>query len=123
LRDVIFVGTSREDLRAFPDEARREAGYALETVQGGKMPDNAKPLQGFGGAGVQEIVADDEAGTYRVVYTVTLPDAVYVLHAFQKKSKRRIATAKRDIDLVKQRLRWAHELSAERLHILKGRQR
>jgi phage-related protein len=114
MRDVIFVGSSRDALRAFPDEARREAGFALETVQRGEKPDNAKPLKGFGGAGVQEIVADDEDGTYRVVYTVTLPDAVYVLHAFQKRSTRGIKTAQRDIELVKRRLREAWGISAER---------
>ena len=121
MREVIFVGSSRDDLRAFPAEARREAGYALETVQSGETPDNAKPLRGFGGAGVQEIVAGDEGGTYRVVYTVTLPDAVYVLHAFQKKSTRGVKTAQRDIELIRRRLREAQGISAERLRIGKGR--
>jgi phage-related protein len=114
MREVVFVGSSREDLRAFPAEARREAGYALETVQAGEMPINAKPLRGFGGAGVQEIVADDKDGTYRVVYTVSLPDAVYVLHAFQKKSTHGIATTQRDIALIRQRLQRAYEISMER---------
>jgi phage-related protein len=114
MRDVIFVGSSRDALRDFPPEPRREAGYALESVQHGSKPDNAKPLKGFGGAGVQEIVADDEGGTYRVVYTVTLPDAVYVLHAFQKKATLRIKTAQRDVDIVKRRLREAQAISAER---------
>ena len=122
MRDVIFVGSSRDDLRAFPEEARREAGFALETVQNGEKPSNAKPLKGFGGAGVQEIVADDEDGTYRVVYTVTLPDAAYVLHAFQKKSTRGVKTAKRDVDLIKRPLREAQEISAERSRMGKGRQ-
>jgi phage-related protein len=115
MRDVIFVGSSRDDLRRFPAEVRREVGFALETVQGGVKPDNAKPLKGFGGAGVQEIVAADEDGTFRVVHAVTLPDAVYVLHAFQKKSTRGIATAKREIELVRQRLREAQQRSAGRL--------
>ncbi len=61
------MGSSLKDLRAFPTEARREAGFALKSVQFGEKPDNAKPLKGFGGAGVQEIVADDEGGTFRVV--------------------------------------------------------
>ncbi|HEY7030524.1 MAG TPA: type II toxin-antitoxin system RelE/ParE family toxin [Thermomicrobiales bacterium] len=113
MRPVVFAGSSREDLRDFPTEARREAGFALETVQSGNKPDNAKPLRGFGGTGVQEIVADDEGGTFRVVYTVTLPDAVYVLHAFQKKAKRGIATPQRDLDLIRQRLRMARERSAK----------
>ena len=121
MRDVTFVGSSRDDLRAFPGEARREVGFALETVQYGEKPDNAKPLKGFGGAGVQEIVADDEGGTYLVVYTVTLPDAVYILHAFQKKSTRWIRTAQRDIEQIKRRLREAEEISAERRGIGKER--
>jgi phage-related protein len=121
MRDLIFVGSSRDDLRAFPHEARREAGFALETVQAGGTPENAKPLKGFGGAGVLEIVADDAGGTYRVVYTVTLPDAVYALHAFQKKSTRGIKTPQREIDLVKRRLREAQLISAERSESGKGR--
>jgi phage-related protein len=115
MRDVIFVGSSLKDLRDFPTEAKREAGFALQSVQGGEKPDNAKPLKGFGGAGVQEIIADDEGGTFRVVYTVTLPDAVYVLHAFQKKAKHGIATTKQDLDLIRQRLRDAQGRSAERM--------
>ena len=121
MRDVTFVGSSRDDLRALAGEARREVGFALETVQYGEKPDNAKPLKGFGGAGVQEIVADDEGGTYLVVYTVTLPDAVYILHAFQKKSTRWIRTAQRDIEQIKRRLREAEEISAERRGIGKER--
>ena len=120
MRAVIFVGSSRDDLRAFPDEARREAGFALEGAQHGEKPLNAKPLQSFGGAGVQEIVADDEGGTFRVVYTVTLPDAVYVLHAVQKKSTRGIKTTQRDIDLIKRRLREARDISAERRRTERG---
>ena len=119
MRDVVFVGSSRDDLRAFPAEARREAGFALETVQYGEHPDNSKPLKGFGGGGVQEIVVDDECGTFRVVYTVTLPDAVYVLHALQKKSTRGVKTSRRDIELIKRRLREARAISAERLGIAK----
>ena len=78
------------------------------------MPAIAKALKGFGNAGVQELVIREQDGTWRVVYTVTLPDAVYVLHAFNKKSKRGSETPKRDIDLVKQRLGRAQEISAER---------
>jgi len=115
MRDVIFVGSSLKDLRDFPTEARREAGFALKSVQFGEKPANAKPLKGFGGASVQEIVADDEGGTFRVVYTVTLPDAVYVLHAFQKKAKHGIATTKQDLDLIRQRLRDAQRRSSEQM--------
>ena len=113
MRPLEYVATSRDDLRRFPDDARQQSGYALELVQAGAMPENAKPLQGFGGAGVQEIAADDRGGTFRVVYTVTLPNAVYVLHAFQKKSTSGVKTSQRDIDLVRQRLRVAQMHSDE----------
>ena len=79
------------------------------------MPVDAKPLRGFGGAGVQEIVADDAAGTFRLVYVVSLPDAVYVLHAFQKRSTSGIKTSQRDVDLVRQRLGEARRLSQLRM--------
>jgi phage-related protein len=108
-KPLIWVGSSLEDLRAFPDEVRRAMGYALRLAQmGGKHPD-AKPLKGFGGGGVLEIVDDSEGNAYRGVYTVRFSDAVYVLHAFQKKSQCGIATAKRDTELVETRLRRAEE--------------
>lgn len=113
MRPLEFVATSRDDLRSFPSDARQQSGYALELAQAGAKPENAKPLRGFGGAGVQEIVADDRGGTFRVVYTVTLPNAVYVLHAFQKKSTSGIKTSQRDIDLIRQRLRVAQMHSDE----------
>jgi phage-related protein len=113
MRTVIWVGSSLEDLRQFPEEVQDLVGYALYLAQtGGKHPD-AKPLAGFGGAGVLEVVADDDGDTFRAVYTVTLRDAIYVLHAFQKRSKRGIETPKREIALIKKRLRWAEEISAE----------
>lgn len=88
-------------------------GVALQRAQlGGKHPD-AKPLTGFGGAGVLEVVENDDGGTYRTVYTVTLPDAIYVLHAFQKKSKRGTKTPQREIDLIIERLKRARQLSAQ----------
>lgn len=113
MRPLEFVATSRDDLRSFPSDARQQSGYALELAQAGAKPENAKPLRGFGGAGVQEIVADDRGGTFRVVYTVTLPNAVYVLHAFQKKSTSGIKTSQRDLDLIRQRLRVAQMHSDE----------
>lgn len=114
MRDVVFVGSSQVDLRGFPDRARRLSGFSLEWVQRGAKPENAKPLRGFGGAGVQEIVSDDEAGTCRLVYAVTLPDAVYVLHAFQKKSTQGIKKSQRDMDVIQRRLREAREISSRR---------
>jgi phage-related protein len=103
---------SGEMLRELPDEVKSEIGFALERVQQGKMPVNAKPLRGIA-PGVLEIVSDFKGGTFRAVYTVRFPRAVYVLHVFQKKSKRGIATPKREIDLVKRRLAQVMELEAE----------
>jgi phage-related protein len=112
MRPVRFMGDSREVLRELPDEVKSEIGFALERVQQGKMPVNAKPLKGIA-PGVLEIVSDFKGGTFRAVYTVRFPRAVYVLHVFQKKSKRGIATPKREIDLVKRRLAQVVELEAE----------
>jgi phage-related protein len=112
MRPVRFMGDSREMLRELPDEVKSEIGFALERVQQGKMPVNAKPLRGIA-PGVLEIVSDFKGGTFRAVYTVRFPRAVYVLHVFQKKSKRGIATPKREIDLVKRRLAQVVELEAE----------
>jgi phage-related protein len=109
-KPLVWIGSSRKDLRSFPEEVRDLLGYALYVAQlGGKHPD-AKPLKGFGGAGVLEIVDDHQGGTYRAVYTVTLREVVYVLHAFQKKSTAGVATRKEDVDLIKRRLRQAQEL-------------
>jgi phage-related protein len=109
LKPLRWVGRSREDLRRFPAEARREIGYALQFAQSGTKHPAAKPLRGFGGAGVLEIVEDDDGNTYRAVYTVRFADAVYVLHAFQKKSKVGIKTPKKDLDLIRARLHRAEE--------------
>lgn len=89
-------------------------GAALYAAQMGELDPAAKPLRGFGGASVLEIVAEDERGTWRAVYTVRFAEAVYVLHAFQKKSKRGIATPKQDIELIKRRLSEAERLHRER---------
>ena len=98
-----------EDLRAFPLEARRAVGYALYFAQMGDKHPSAKPLKGFGGAGVLEIVEDYDGNTFRVVYTVKFSEAVYVLHAFQKKSRKGVRTPKREMDLVRERLKRARE--------------
>jgi phage-related protein len=111
MRPVRFMGDSREVLRELPDEVKSEIGFALERVQQGKMPVNAKPLRGIA-PGVLEIMSDFKGDTFRAVYTVRFPGAVYVLHVFQKKSKRGIATPKREIDLVKRRLAQVVELEA-----------
>jgi phage-related protein len=95
-----------------PDEVKSEIGYSLRRVQQGKMPENAKPLKGIA-PGVLEIVSDFRGDTFRAVYTVRFASAVYVLHVFQKKSKRGIATPQREIELVKQRLAQVVKLEAE----------
>jgi phage-related protein len=112
MRPVRFMGDSRAVLRQLPDEVKSEIGFALERVQQGKMPVNTKPLKGIA-PGVQEITSDFKSGTFRAVYTVRFPRAVYVLHVFQKKSKRGIATPKTEIDLVKRRLAQVMKLEAE----------
>lgn len=113
-RDLVWIGTAKDDLRAFPQAVQRAIGYALYRVQQGRMPATAKPLKGFGGAGVLEIVDDYDGATYRAVYTIRLTTAIYVLHAFQKKSTRGIATPRRELDLVRARLRQAEAIDAER---------
>jgi phage-related protein len=104
-----FVGSSREDLRAFPDEVKQDIGYALFEAQRGLKPASVKPLKGFGGASVLEIIEDFRGGTYRAVYTVRFRETVYVLHCFQKKSRHGIKTSERDLDLVRQRLKAAEQ--------------
>ncbi len=113
-RPLVWLGSSRRDLRAFPREVRREMGVALYAAQQGETDPAAKPLKGFGGASVLEIVAKDEGGTWRTVYTVRYVEAVYVFHAFQKRSKRGIATPRQDLDLIKRRLSEAERLHGER---------
>ncbi len=104
-----WMGGSREDLKKFPREAQRNIGYALHFAQRGDKHPDAKPLHGFGGAGVLEIIEDYDGDAFRTVYTVRFADAIYVLHAFKKKSKRGIETPKREIEQIRERLRWAHE--------------
>ena len=91
----------------FPDDVKGVFGYALHLAQHGEKHIDAKPLKGFGGAKTLEIVEDHQSDTYRVVYTVSFPGAVYVLHAFQKKSRSGIRTARHDVDLIRRRLETA----------------
>ena len=113
-KPLFWVGSSREDLREFPEDVKDAFGYALYLAQTGRKDPHAKPLKGFGGAGVLEVVEDHAGDTYRTVYTVRFADAVYVLHAFQKKSKRGIATTKKELDLVRNRFKRAEEHYASR---------
>src|SRR5712664_1372992 len=87
VKPVIWMGSSREDLKTFPAPVRRDIGQALYTAQQGETDPAAKPLKGFGGARVMEIVERDRSGAYRAVYTAQFADVIYVLHVFQKKSK------------------------------------
>jgi phage-related protein len=109
-KPLVWVGSSRRDLREFPPAVRRTFGVALFAVQLGETPPDVKPLKGFGGAGVLELIDDHKGSTYRAVYTVRFATRIYVLHAFQKKSKRGIATPKREIELIRERLKWAERL-------------
>lgn len=101
IKPLSFLGSSLDDLRAFPEAARREAGHQLDQVQRGLDPEDWKPMPSVG-TGVREVRIRDQAGAFRVIYLATRPEAVYVLHAFQKKTQ---ATAKRDLDLAETRLK------------------
>ncbi len=113
-RAVAWIGSSRRDIRAFPPAVRRDIGQALYTAQQGETDPSAKPLRGFGGSSVLEIVARHDGDTWRAVYTVRYAEAIYVLHAFQKKSKRGIATPRKEMELIRQRLSDAERLHRER---------
>ena len=111
LKPLIWVGSSRKDLRQFPDPIQHHMGYALHVAQQGGKHRDTKTLAGFGGVGVVEIIKDYSGDTFRAVYTVRVAGAVYVLHAFQKKSKKGSATPQTDIELVEKRLRDAVKLA------------
>src|SRR5215467_12603690 len=110
-KPIVWVGSSRRDLRTFPKQVRADIGQALYTAQQGETDPSAKPLKGFGGARVMEIIERHRTDTYRAVYTVHFAEAIYVLHVFQKKSKHGIATPKPDMDLIRRRY-----AEAERRH-------
>ena len=99
MKPVRFLGDSLKCLRDFPEDTRQDAGYQLDKVQRGEQPDDFKPMPAIG-KGVEELRVRDDSGTYRVVYTARLAAAVYVLHAFQKKTQ---ATSKHDIEIAKAR--------------------
>ena len=107
---------SREDIRELPKEVREAFGFALFLAQQGQKHEQAKPLRGFGSAGVLEVVESDRDGTYRVVYTVRFAHAVYALHCFQKKSTSGSATSQQDIELIKTRLAQAAAHAKENNH-------
>ena len=107
VKPVSWITSSYKDFREFPDPVQDAMGYALYQAQIGLKHGSAKPLKGFGGAGVLEIVADHVGDTFRAVYTVKFATAVYVLHAFQKKSKSGIKTPTEDLELIRRRLKAA----------------
>ena len=112
LRGVTWVGNSREQVRSFPQAARRIVGEALRFAQQGEKHPKAKPLRGLS-PGVLEIVARYDTDTYRAVYAVRISETIYVLHAFQKKSTRGSSTPKKEIDLIRQRLNRIRAMEAE----------
>ena len=113
LRPLLWVASSKRDFREFPAQVQDDLGFQLYLAQTGQHPPSAKPLKGLG-SGTVELVDDFDGDTYRAVYTVRFRDAVYVLHAFKKKSKRGVKTPQPDIDRVKRRLRDAELDYAER---------
>lgn len=106
-KQLLWVGSSKKDLIALPEDVQDVFGYALHLAQDGKKHEQAKPLKGFGSAGVLEVVEDWKGDTFRAVYTVKVGNAVYVLHCFQKKSTHGIETPKPDMDLIRERLKAA----------------
>lgn len=109
IKPLVWIASSRDDICELPADVRRVFGFALRVAQmGGKHPD-AKPLKGFGGAGVLEVVANNDGDTFRAVYTVRLECRIYVLDVFQKKSKAGIATPKHDLERIKRSLKQAEQ--------------
>ena len=109
-RELVWIGPSRKDVAAFPGPVREEVGYALSVAQEGGKARSVKPLRGFSGASVLEIVAPHDGDTYRVVYTLSIPSMICVLHAFKKKSKQGIKTPQHEIDVIRHRLKTAKTL-------------
>ena len=107
LKPLHWVGTSKKDLLVMPEGVIDVFGFALHLAQMGKKHDQAKPLKGFGGASVLEVLEDHMGDTYRAVYTVKIAEKVYVLHCFQKKSTKGIETPKHEMDLIRERLKAA----------------
>ena len=113
IKRVEWIGSSKKDLLSFPDEVQHDIGFALTVAQFGGTHDSAKPWKGLG-PGVMEIVSNHDTNTYRSIYTVNIGNVIYVLHAFQKKSKSGIATPKEDIEVITVRHKRAVELSKKR---------
>ena len=112
-KPLIWIGSSRKDLQEFPEDVQHRVGYALWIAQMGGKHRDAKALSGFGGAGVLEVIEDYRGDTFRAVYTLKYAGIVFMLHAFQKKSKTGRETPRRDIELIKLRLREAERIAKE----------
>ena len=112
MRPVVWLGNSRRNIQAFPPDARRIIGGELQLMQYGGMPKDAKPFRGIG-SGVIEIAIRHDGEAYRTVVALQFGRNIYVLHAYQKKSKKGIATPKQDVDLIKQRYKEAKELAED----------
>ena len=120
IEPIVWIGSAKRDLVACPREVIGAIGYALYEAQKGNKHPNAKPLRGFSGAGVLEVVEHHDGDTFRAIYTVRLAGRVYVLHVFQKKSKSGIKTPKAEMELVIARLKRAEEQHAAWLKEQKG---
>ncbi len=112
-KPLAWIGSSKEDLLDLPRKIQREVGYALYLAQLGLQSTNVKPLTGFGGRGVLEVIEDDVGGTYRAVYTVKFKESIYVLHVFQKKPKKGRETPKEEMEIVEIRLKIAEQKHKE----------
>lgn len=110
LRPIRWLGDSKARIQGFPESVKDDVGTALMWAQKGAKHADAKVLRGFGSAGVIEIVEDFDGDTYRAVYTVQFKSRIYVLHCFQKKSKKGNETAKHDLNLIRERLKQASKL-------------
>ena len=110
IKPLYWLGNSLKNLKEMPEDVQDTFGHALYLAQTGDKHRAAKPLKGFSGAGVLEVVEDHQGNTYRAVYTVRFGEAIYVLHVFQKKSKSGISTPKQEVDLIENRLKQAHEM-------------
>lgn len=107
-RELVFIGSSLDDLREFPEKVRSEIGFTFYQIQIGKTPHNVKCLKGFDHS-VMEIISDYNKNTYRAVYALKLGESIYVLHAFQKKSKTGIKTSQQELSLIERRLSFAKQ--------------
>ncbi|MHB1567431.1 MAG: type II toxin-antitoxin system RelE/ParE family toxin [Acidiferrobacter sp.] len=116
MKPLFWIASAKKDLCAMPEDVQDTFGYALYLAQSGRKHDQAKPLKGFGSAGILEVIEQSEGGTFRAVYTVRFTEAIYVLHCFQKKSTQGIATPKPDIDKIRDRLQTAERHAKGETH-------